>query len=135
MQLQGGGAAVGRDRRARRVVEKRAARRSAPTNNLSNDALQLRSGVENADFFEAGFQFDKERRCNSPVICYLEGMSTVQELEATIPRLSRAELEQFRAWFEDYIEDRLELTDEVKAQLDQSRREIADGNYTTRQPE
>ena len=61
-------------------------------------------------------------------------MSTVQELEAAVPRLSRAELEQFRNWFEDYIEDRLELTDEVKAKLDQSRREIADGQYTTRQP-
>ncbi len=62
-------------------------------------------------------------------------MSTVQELEAAIPRLTRVELEQFRAWFEDYIEDRLELTDEVKAKLDQSRAEIAAGNYTTRQPE
>jgi len=62
-------------------------------------------------------------------------MSTVQELEATIPRLSRTELEQFRVWFEDYIEDRLELTDEVKAKLDESRREIAAGKYTTRQPE
>ena len=28
----------------------------------------------------------------------------------------------------------LELTDEVKGHLDQSRREILDGNYTTRQP-
>ena len=62
-------------------------------------------------------------------------MSTVQELEATIPRLSRAELEQFRTWFEDYIEDRLDLTDEVKAKLDQSRCEIAAGSCTTRQPE
>jgi hypothetical protein len=77
----------------------------------------------------------KDGRCNSLVICYVGGMSTVQELEATIPRLSRAELEQFRVWFEDYIEDRLDLTDEVKAKLDESRREIAAGNYTTRQPE
>lgn len=62
-------------------------------------------------------------------------MSTVQELEAAIPRLTRAELEQFRTWFEDYVEDHLEVSDEVKAKLDQSRREIAAGNYTTRQPE
>ena len=61
-------------------------------------------------------------------------MSTVQEIEAAIPGLSRAELEQFHAWYEDYIEDHLELTDEVKAKLDESRREIAAGNYTTRQP-
>jgi hypothetical protein len=55
----------------------------------------------------------------------LPGVSTVQEIEAAIPRLSRAELEELRAWFEDYLEDQLELTDEVKAKLDQSRREIA----------
>ena len=62
-------------------------------------------------------------------------MSTVQEIEAAIPRLSRAELEELRAWFEDYLEAHLELTDDVKAKLDESRREIASGHYTTRQPE
>lgn len=62
-------------------------------------------------------------------------MSTVQEIEAAIPKLSRAELEQLRAWFENYLEDHLELTDEVKTKLDESRREIASGNYTTRQPD
>jgi len=61
-------------------------------------------------------------------------MSTVQEIEAAIPKLSRAELEEFRIWFEDFVEAQLELTDEVKAKLDESRREIASGNYTTRQP-
>jgi hypothetical protein len=60
-------------------------------------------------------------------------MSTVQEIEAAIPRLTRAELEQLRAWFEDYLEDQFELTEEVKAKLDESRREIAAGHYTTRQ--
>ena len=62
-------------------------------------------------------------------------MSTVQEIEAAIPKLSREELQQFYAWLENYIEDHLELTEEVKARLDESRREIAAGNYTTRQPE
>jgi hypothetical protein len=62
-------------------------------------------------------------------------MSTVQEIEAAIPRLSRSEQEQLRAWFDEFLEDQLELTDEVKTMLDQSRREIAEGNYRTRQPE
>jgi hypothetical protein len=62
-------------------------------------------------------------------------MSTVQEIEAAIPRLSRAEIEEIRAWIDDFLEDQLELTDEVKAKLDESRREIAAGHYTTRQPE
>jgi hypothetical protein len=44
--------------------------------------------------------------------------------------LSREEIEQIRHWIDDYLEDQLELTDEVKAKLDQSRREIAAGQYT-----
>ena len=51
-------------------------------------------------------------------------MSTVQEIEAVIPKLSRAEIEEVRAWIDDFLEGQLELTDEVKAKLDQSRREI-----------
>jgi len=61
-------------------------------------------------------------------------MSSVQEIEAALPKLSRAEIEEIRAWIDDFLEDQLELTDEVKAKLDQSRREIAQGGYTTRQP-
>ena len=57
----------------------------------------------------------------------LIAMSTVQEIEAVLPKLSRAELEEVRAWIDDFLEDQLELTDEVKARLDQSRREIAEG--------
>lgn len=62
-------------------------------------------------------------------------MSTVKEIEAAIPKLSRAEIEEIREWIDDYLEERLELTDEVQARLDQSRAEIAAGQYTTRQPE
>jgi len=61
-------------------------------------------------------------------------MSTVKEIQAAIPNLSRDEIEQIRQWIDDYLEDRLELSDEVKAKLDQSRAEIAAGRYTTRQP-
>jgi hypothetical protein len=73
--------------------------------------------------------------CKGRLAGYLAAMSTVQEIEAAVPRLSRAELQQFHAWFEDYIEEHLELTDDVKAKLDASRREIAAGNFTTRQPQ
>ena len=58
-------------------------------------------------------------------------MSTVKEIQAAIPTLSREEIEQIRTWIDDYLEDQLELTDDVKAKLDQSRREIAAGPYTT----
>ena len=61
-------------------------------------------------------------------------MSTVKEIEAALPKLSRAEVEQIRDWIEDYLDDPRELADDVKAKLDQSRREIAAGQFTTRQP-
>jgi mRNA-degrading endonuclease RelE of RelBE toxin-antitoxin system len=61
-------------------------------------------------------------------------MSTVKEIQAAIPKLSREEIEQIRTWINDYLEDQFELTDDVKTKLDQSRREIAAGQYTTRQP-
>ena len=57
-------------------------------------------------------------------------MSTVKEIQAAIPTLSREEIEQIRTWIDDYLEDQLELTDDVKAKLDQSRREIAAGQCT-----
>jgi hypothetical protein len=75
----------------------------------------------------------KHSRCKWPSVGYLAAMSTVQEIEAAIPKLSRAELERFHAWFEDCVEDHLELTDDVKTKLDESRREIAAGNNTTLQ--
>jgi hypothetical protein len=59
-------------------------------------------------------------------------MSTVQEIEAAISRLSRREVEEIRAWMDNFPEDQLELTDEVKSQLDQSHRDIAERNYTSR---
>ena len=52
-------------------------------------------------------------------------MSTVEEIRTAFPKLSRAEIEAIREWIDDYLEDQLELTDETKAKLDQSRREIA----------
>jgi len=61
-------------------------------------------------------------------------VSTVQEIEAAIPRLLRAEIERLRAWIDDCLEDAMEVTDEVNAKLNQSRREIAEGRCTTRQP-
>lgn len=59
-------------------------------------------------------------------------MNTVKEIQAAIPKLSREEIEQIRTWIDEYLEDHLDLTNEVKAKLDQSRREIAAGEYTTR---
>ena len=61
-------------------------------------------------------------------------MSTVKEIQAAIPKLSREEIEQIREWINDYLEDDLGLSDEVKGKLDQSGAEIAAGRFTTRHP-
>ncbi len=61
-------------------------------------------------------------------------MSTVREIEEAIPRLQRAEIEALRNFIDDYLEDHLELSDEVAAKIAQSKKEIAAGQYTTRQP-
>ncbi len=61
-------------------------------------------------------------------------MSTVQEIQAAVPKLSKAELLALKEWLDDYFEDQLELTDEVKAKLDSSRAEIAAGKYQIRKP-
>ena len=86
------------------------------------NSLRLRLGELNHNY----------KLCILPQARHLAAMSTVREIEAAIPKLSQAELEEFRVWFENYVENHLELTEEVKAKLDQSRREIAAGNYTTR---
>ena len=61
-------------------------------------------------------------------------MSTVQEIKAAVPKLTPQEQAELREWLENFFEDQLELTDEVKAKLDQSRSEIAAGLVRTRQP-
>jgi len=40
-------------------------------------------------------------------------------VSAAIPQLSRAEVEQWRIRIDDYLEDTFELTEDVKAKLDQ----------------
>jgi hypothetical protein len=54
-------------------------------------------------------------------------VSTVKEIQEALPKLSRQEVEAIRDWIDDYLEDQLDLTDQVKAKLDQSRRDIAAG--------
>jgi hypothetical protein len=46
--------------------------------------------------------------------------------------LSRAQVEELRAWIDDSLKNQFEVKDEVKAALDKARSEIAADNYTTR---
>jgi hypothetical protein len=61
---------------------------------------------------------------------------TFEEIRVTLSKLPREQIEELSEWMEEYLEDQLELSDDIKAKLDQSRREIAAGQFKaqTRQP-
>lgn len=58
-------------------------------------------------------------------------MSTVQEIKAASPKLRPKELAELKEWLEDFCEDQLDLTDDVKNALEQSRRDNASGKFRT----
>jgi len=54
-------------------------------------------------------------------------MSTVQEIENAISRLSPEEMRLVRDWLENQLEDQLPMTDEFKGRINRSEREKAEG--------
>ena len=63
-------------------------------------------------------------------------LSSVPEIESALTRLSLADLQAVRDWLDDFIEDRMEVSDEFKAKIQRAKEEIAAGVYSrTRQPE
>ena len=61
-------------------------------------------------------------------------MSTIFEIEDAIKKLPREDAHQLWDWFLDYFEDELEVTEEFKREIDEGRREIAEGDCRTFQP-
>lgn len=43
------------------------------------------------------------------------------------------EIEQLRDWIENFLEDRLELTDEFAARIDRGKKDITEGNVRIRE--
>jgi len=54
-------------------------------------------------------------------------MSTVQEIEQAISRLSPEEMRLVRDWIEQQLEDQLQMTDEFKGRIEGSERQMAEG--------
>lgn len=54
-------------------------------------------------------------------------MSTVQEIENAISRLSPEEMRLVRDWLENQLEDQLPMTDEFKGRIESSEREMSEG--------
>ncbi len=63
-------------------------------------------------------------------------MSTVNEIESALSKLSLKDLQAVREWLDDFIEDQMEVSDEFKAKIEQAQAEVANGVYSrVRQPE
>ena len=62
------------------------------------------------------------------------GMSRLEEVEEQVRRLSAAEQEILRDWLEHLLEDRLELKEEFKAEIEAGIKDVAEGRYRVRQP-
>jgi hypothetical protein len=54
-------------------------------------------------------------------------MSSIQEIESAILQLSPEQMRELREWLENVMEDQLEMTDDFKAGIERSERELAEG--------
>jgi hypothetical protein len=61
-------------------------------------------------------------------------MKTLEQIESDVRNLSPQEQEQLRDWLENLLEDRLELKDEFKAEIEAGNRDIAEGRYRIHKP-
>jgi len=61
-------------------------------------------------------------------------MKTLQQIENEVRKLSPQEQEQLRDWLENLLEDRLELRDQFKAEIEAGKKDIAEGRYRIHKP-
>jgi predicted transcriptional regulator len=61
-------------------------------------------------------------------------MSTLAEVESAVLKFTPEEQEQLRDWLENLMEDRLEMTDEFKAEIEAGKADIAAGRVRVRRP-
>jgi uncharacterized protein YdcH (DUF465 family) len=61
-------------------------------------------------------------------------MQTLEKIEEEVKRLSASEQEALRDWLENLLEDRLELKDEFKAEIEAGEKDIAEGRYRIHRP-
>jgi len=57
----------------------------------------------------------------------MNSLRTLEQVEADVRTLSLQEQVQLRALLEDLLEDRRELTDSFKAEIEAGKRDIAEG--------
>ena len=60
----------------------------------------------------------------------IQGMSSVQEIESELVKLTLGEKQAVRDRLDDLIEEQLEVSDEFKAKVGRAKEEIADGVHS-----
>ena len=64
----------------------------------------------------------------------MNAVKTIEQLQAAIRTLSPEEQERLCDWLENLVEDRLELTDEFKKEIEAGKQDIAAGRVRIRKP-
>ena len=59
---------------------------------------------------------------------------SVAEVEQAVLKMSLQEQEELRDWLENVLEDRLEITEEFKADIETGKADIAAGRVRVRKP-
>jgi hypothetical protein len=61
-------------------------------------------------------------------------MKSLVQIENEVRKLSLKEQEELRKWLENLLEDRLELREGFKAEIEAGKKDIADGHYRVHKP-
>jgi hypothetical protein len=61
-------------------------------------------------------------------------MPTLEQIEAQVRQLPKADQEALLDWLGNMLEDQLELTDEFKAKIERGEQDIREGRIRVRKP-
>jgi hypothetical protein len=61
-------------------------------------------------------------------------VSKIQQVEQVVMTMTPEEQEELRDWLENLLEDRLEMTDEFKAEIQAGKADLEAGRVRVRQP-
>jgi hypothetical protein len=64
----------------------------------------------------------------------MKSVQTLEQVEEAVRRLPPEEQERLRDWLENLLEDRLELSDAFKEEIEAGKRDIAEGRVRIRKP-
>lgn len=76
----------------------------------------------------------RHERCRNHQKSPMLAMKTLEQIEADVRNLSPQEQEKLRDWLENLLEDRLELREDFKAEIEAGKKDIAEGRYRIRKP-